>query len=252
MHVAGIWRYPVKSMQGEALDATEVDTDGVRHDRCFGIRSLTTGLILTGRRRPELLLAFARLDGDRPHITLPGGTTVDGAGSATDAALSDWLGEPVSLVAAADGSAGVGEYFADATDDTSAPIEWTMPAGRFVDAQPVLLITDATLRAASDLYPGGDWAVRRFRPNILVAGAPPGWAEDDWVRRTVTIAAEAAIVPRAACERCTMVTRPQPELARDLDIYRTLLRHHGGTLGVWSAVARPGPIRLGDPIEVGP
>ena len=250
MHVAGLWRYPVKSMQGEELEAADIDTDGLRHDRAWGIRSMTSGLVLTARRRPELLLASARLEGDRPHITLPDGTTATGVGPPTDSALSAWLDEPVSLVAAADVPEAVGEFFADATDDTSPAIRWTMPAGRFVDAQPVLLLTDAALRAAAELYPDGDWDVRRIRPNIVAAGAPPGWAEDGWVERTVAIGAEAAIAPVAPCQRCTMVTRPQPGLRRDLDIYRTLLRHHGGTLGVWSAVRRPGPVRLGDAVEV--
>ena len=45
-----------------------------------------------------------------------------------------------------------------------------------------------------------------------------------------------------------MVTRPQPHLERDLDIYRTVARHHGGNFGVWTAVATPGTIRLGDAV----
>jgi uncharacterized protein len=249
VHVAGIWRYPVKSMQGEPLDAAEVEADGLRGDRSFGIRSLTTGRILTGRRRPELLLASARLVGEEPEITLPDGSTARGVGPAADSLLSRWLDEPVELVAAAEAPAGAAEYFADATDDTSAAIEWTMPAGRFVDAEPVLLVTGATLETGRRLHPDGDWNVRRFRPNLLVAGTDEGWPEDGWLDRTVTVG-DAAVVPRALCQRCTMVTRPQPQLARDLDVYRTLLRSHGGTLGVWSGVATPGHVRLHDPVRL--
>jgi hypothetical protein len=47
-----------------------------------------------------------------------------------------------------------------------------------------------------------------------------------------------------------MVTRAQPALERDLDIYRTLARHHGGTFGVWSAVERSGRIRVGDAVTI--
>jgi uncharacterized protein YcbX len=236
-------------LQGEALESTEVDGDGLRHDRSWGIRSLTTGLVLTGRRRPDLLLASARIIDDAPQISLPDGTTVHGISARTDGVLSEWLGEPVELVAAVDVPASMGEYFADATDDTSAAIEWTMPPGRFVDALPILLVTDATLATAGDLYPEGDWDIRRFRPNILAVDAGHGWAEDPWVGRTVTIGSM-TLVPRAACQRCTMVTRPQPQLVRDLDVYRTLLHHHAGTLGVWSAITTPGRIRLHDPIHV--
>jgi uncharacterized protein len=56
--------------------------------------------------------------------------------------------------------------------------------------------------------------------------------------------------PRQACVRCTMVTRPQPGLDRDLDVYRTLARHHGGTLGVWATVRAPGTIAVGDEVAV--
>jgi hypothetical protein len=45
------------------------------------------------------------------------------------------------------------EYFADATDDTSAAIEWTMPPGRFVDALALLVLTTASLRAGAARYP---------------------------------------------------------------------------------------------------
>ena len=43
-----------------------------------------------------------------------------------------------------------------------------------------------------------------------------------------------------------MVTRPQPGLNRDLDVYRTLARHHGGNLGVWTAVRNGGTIAEND------
>ena len=54
MEVVGIWRYPVKSLQGEALDASVVERDGLEGDRLWGIRDGRTGRILTARRRPEL------------------------------------------------------------------------------------------------------------------------------------------------------------------------------------------------------
>jgi hypothetical protein len=47
-----------------------------------------------------------------------------------------------------------------------------------------------------------------------------------------------------------MVTRPQPELARDLEIYKTLARHHGGTFGVWTQVNTPGDIHVNDAVTV--
>ena len=68
MEVVGLWHYPVKSLQGESIDAARVEADGVLGDRRWGIRDQRTGRILTARRRPELLGASAFYDGDEPVI----------------------------------------------------------------------------------------------------------------------------------------------------------------------------------------
>jgi uncharacterized protein YcbX len=243
--VAQLWRYPVKSMQGERLPAVNVRADGLDGDRRWGVRDERTGRVLTGRREPRLLEATATLgEGAAPVIELPDGTGLTGAGDVTDRALSDWLGRPVRLVeAAAHGDRA--EFFADPTDDTSEAIEWTMPPERFVDAMPLLLVTTASLRAGAALHPAGAWDVRRFRPNVLLDTSREGWDEDDWCGRVVRIG-EVELVPHQPCARCTMVTRPQPGLDRDLDVYRTLARHHGGNLGVWTAVLSGGAIAEND------
>ena len=248
--VAGLWRYPVKSLRGEQLAEADVEADGLRGDRRWGIRDEDTGRILTGRREPRLLLGAATMTDDgEPEITLPDGRRVRGAGPASDSALSAWLGRRVALVPAEGAPGGNAEFFADATDDDSPAIEWTMPAGRFVDAMPLLVLTTASLRAGAALYPAGDWDTRRFRPNLLVELGTEGWIEDGWCGRMLEIG-QVAIEPREPCARCTMVTRPQPGLERDLDIYRTLSRHHGGTFGVWTQVHTPGTVRVGDPVVV--
>jgi uncharacterized protein YcbX len=252
-----IWRYPVKSLQGEQLSEAALDSSGLRGDRCWGIRDETTGKILTGRREPQLLLAAASLEDGEPKITLPSGELCRGIGPETDAALSHWLQRPVTLVESVGASGGEAEFFADATDDASPAIAWTMPAGRFVDAMPILLVTTASVRTGAALCPDGDWDVRRFRPNLFVdVGGDlggdvdgEGWIEDSWCGRAVRIGA-AVVEPSQPCVRCTMVTRPQPGLARDLDIYKTVARHHGGTFGVWAQVHTPAHVKVGDAVVV--
>jgi uncharacterized protein YcbX len=250
MQLEAIWRYPVKSLQGERLSEATLDGNGLRGDRCWGVRDEATGKILTGRREPQLLLAAASLaDDGEPEIVLPSGDRCRGIGPETDAALSDWLHRLVTLVDAIGAPPGNAEFFADATDDTSPAIEWSMPPGRFVDASPLLLLTTASLRAGADLHAAGDWDVRRFRPNLLIEVDADGWVEDDWCGQTVGVGAT-ELLPRQPCVRCTMVTRPQPALTLDLDIYRTVARHHDGTLGVWTDVESPGSIRVGDPVII--
>ena len=247
--VAELWRYPVKSLLGERLSILNLVDDGVEGDRRWGIKDLSDGRILTARREPRLLFASSRLAaGGVPVINLPDGQALAGVGPLTDAALSAWLGKPVSLVAAAENGAARAEYFADAADDASQAIEWTMPEGRFVDAFPVLLMTTAGLRSGAAAYPAGAWDVRRFRPNILIEVDGEGWLEDDWAERQLNVGS-AQLVPRRPCIRCTMVNRAQPGLDRDVDIYKTLHRTHRGEAGMWSQVRQPGFISEGDAVE---
>lgn len=253
MRLVEIVRYPVKSLQGESVPSADVEPDGLRGDRRWGIRDEATGKILTGRRAPELLHAAAALAPDgSPHITLPTGVVCAGPGSATDAALSAWLGKPVRLVPAIDVPPARAEFFDDPTDDSSKAIEWTMPAGRFVDAQPLLVLTTATLRTAAALHPDGDWNPRRFRANLLVDTDAEGWVEDGWCGRSVVRIGAVRLLPQEPCMRCTMVTRMQPGIGEDRDIFRTLARHHGGRMGAWTGVAAGGAIGVGDEVAVEP
>ena len=79
--VVGLWRHPVKSLQGEPIASAQVEDDGVLGDRQWGIRDDRTGRILTARLRPELLSASASYDDHGPVITLPDGRTVVGPGA---------------------------------------------------------------------------------------------------------------------------------------------------------------------------
>ncbi len=251
MRLVQIARYPVKSLQGEFVSRAEIEPNGVRGDRRWGIRDETIGKILTGRRAPQLLFAAAVLAPDgAPVITLPTGMSCHGPGVETDVALSDWLDKPVRLVTSADAPAGRAEYFADATDDASQAIEWTMPTGRFVDALPLLVLTTASLRTAAAHHPTGDWQLRRFRPNLVIDVADDGWVEDTWCTRSTVRIGAVKLRPQQPCMRCTMVTRPQPGLAEDRDIFRTLARHHRGHLGAWTAVSTGGTVHVGAEVSI--
>ena len=249
MHVAELWRHAVKSLQGEPRDEAVIEDSGLSGDRQWGIVDCETGIVLTARRVPSLLLASSRLTDTGVELLLPDGDVLIAPSVHADDALSKWIGRRVALVHAQSIGAGVGEYFEDATDDNSAVVSWTMPPGRFVDALPLLVVTTASLRQGRALHPDGAWETRRFRPNIVVDVEDDGWVEDAWCGRTLRVGS-AAVQPARPCERCTMVTRPQPGLDRDLDVFKTLARHHGATLGVWTTVQTPGVVRVGDEVTL--
>jgi hypothetical protein len=219
-------------MQGEPLAAADVGPAGLVGDRQWALVDNETGLALTARRQPELLYAAAALDGDDGvAITLPDGTT-----TSDDAALSAWLGHAVTLTRADTVEHGTYEIALDFENEATAEwFQWEGPTWSFHDSTrtQVSVIGAATL---------GSFDVRRFRPNLLVAGGP----EDGWIGSAVQIGSATLDVVKPI-DRCVITTRPQPGgIERDLDVLRTVNRDRAGNLGVGTLVLQPGRIAIGD------
>lgn len=237
MRVAELWRYPVKSLQGERLDSASLSAGGVEGDRAYAIYDLDTGLGLTARRVPELLFASASiLEGDRLRITLP-----DGTEGADDAALSAWLDRPVELRSAEAQNTRRYEnpidFEHDEPESAWAPFEGA--EGAFHDSARVRvsMVSTATI---------GDWDRRRFRSNLLLEGE----GEDALVGNSVAIGG-AVLDVGARIERCVMTTRAQPGgLERDVDVMRTLARERDARLAVGALVSRPGTVSVGDGVTI--
>lgn len=232
MRVAELWRYPVKSMQGEQVPATEVGTHGLAGDRQWAIFDVESGFGLTARRSPELLLASARLRPDgRVEIALPDGTV-----AADDAALSTWLGKHVELRAAS--TVGTRRY--ENPDDIEAEAEesWHPFEGSeqaFHDSFTITILSAATV---------GDHPLRRFRPNVVIDGD----GEDTLVGSTVRIGRVVVEVTEQV-PRCVMVTRPQPGgIDTNRDVLRWIHRERGGLLAVGGPVTRTGRVHVGDEV----
>ncbi|MER3452828.1 MAG: sulfurase [Chloroflexota bacterium] len=232
MRIREIWRFPVKSLQGEQLDVAEVGPDGIAGDRRLAVFDLDTGFGLTARREPRLLAAAATWQAGRVSIRLP-----DGATAEDDAALSAWLGRRVTLRRADE--PGPRRYENPADPENEADwITWNGPRGPFHDAAQnrVSLVSTGSL---------GPWEVRRFRANLVLDGAGDEHLVGSRVRVGTAVLEVTKPIPR-----CVMVTRAQPGgIARDLEVLRTINRTRGGTLGVGALVVEPGVVRVGDPVE---
>ena len=243
-----LWRFPVKSMQGERVDRVEVTPTGVAGDRAFGVIDTASGRVLSAKRVPALLEAAAAVDGTAVKVTLPDGTVYEAGDPALDGALSTWLGTEVSLQRASDDVGGTYEMGSDPTDDSAPTFEFTGPPGSFADLAAVHVLTSASVAAAAELHPDGQWDVRRFRPTAFVTVAGEGFVEDGWIGATLALGS-ARIEVLMPTVRCAMPTRAQPGgLGRDLEVVRTLNRHHDGNLGVYCRVAAPGPVAVGDTV----
>ena len=247
MRVGQVWRYPVKSMQGESLDALEIDGAHVLGDRQWGVRDSRTGVVLTGRMTRPLLHAIARIVDDGVVITLPDGRAFDDTDDALDLALSAYVGQPVHLAHAKDDEQADFEAPVEFSDDTSPLARWRSRPGTFNDGHPVHVLTTASLRAASALHPDGAWDVRRFRPNLLLDVDGDEFVEDEWTSITVGDV-ELEVYKRTT--RCALTSRAQPGLDDDLDVPRALARNRKAKLGVYARVVTGGTVRPGDAVRV--
>ena len=246
MQVDQLWRYPVKSMQGERVLEAMLSDRGQRHDREYGVIDRRSGRVLSGKTVPQLLFGRSRLDSDTVVVALPGGPDFDAEDPAGAAALSAWLDRDVFLEHAgrsAPRAFQVQQAVSDTEPSPTAAVRDVLcPPGTFLDSAPLHLVDAAWLR-------GSD--IRRFRPTVLMrteTGEPATGVEDNWIDRTVRIGAATLRVAKTT-KRCAMVQRPQPGLAKDVPLARTLIHEHGNVLGVYATVVDAGRITLGDTIR---
>jgi uncharacterized protein YcbX len=250
MIVAELWRYPVKSMQGERRDSIELGEKGIRGDRRYGVLDLGTGTVISAKRDGRLLQAVATLEGGELAITLPTGKVATGTGPGVDAALSDWLDQPVRLVEALADSGATYERQVDFEDDESGSSRWQGVPGSFVDQSPTHVLTTASLRGLKRERPDLIVEVRRFRPNVVVDADGDEFVEQGWIGSSLAFAGVRLAVHKT-CSRCVVTTRAQPGgVTRQLDVLRHLNHVHEGNLGVRATVAQAGRITVGEPVAV--
>lgn len=236
--VASLWRYPVKSMQGEPLEEARFEAAGISGDRAYAVIEPASGRVASAKseRWAKLLECRARYavpsgEGGPPsdlEIELAGGERLRAGAPDLDARLSRALG--------------VG----------AAALDGPRPADPQFDAAPVHLITSASLErlAAICRLPALD--ERRFRPNVVVATCEGlrGFVEQDWIGRTIALGEEVRLRIESACERCAMTLLPQPGLAREPRVFETVRRAAGGCFGVYASVVAAGRVRCGDRVRL--
>lgn len=226
--VLRLWRYPVKSMGGEACTQLELDSGGVAGDRAYALRT-ADGRLGSGKntrrfRQVDGLLAFgAGYGSDGAQIRFPDGRVLDTRAPDIDAALSAALGEPVTLTSA---------------------------STAHVDAGPVHLLTSASLAWLRARLPASSIDERRFRANVVidVAGSAP--VEQSWIGRTLAFDGGARLRVEAPTERCRMVTLAQAELPDDARVLRALAEAVELMFGVYAVVEAPGRIACGEEVEL--
>ena len=241
--VVQLWRYPVKSFQGEQVDSLDLAPGGATGDRTLAVVDPAAGKVLSAKRYPDLLMAAARLDGDHVVLTLPDGVEHRAEDPGVHAVLSAWLDQDVRLEAPPTDGVFPMEMYSGMSDEDTPVFDWPGPPGTWLDLADAHWLTTASLSAIAEQHPGGTWDVRRFRPTALIETAAGGFAEDGWSSVEVGTVGSDVLMPTP---RCSMPSRAQPGLDRDKAIGTTIRDAHDNNLGVYASVSQSGTVRVGD------
>ena len=231
--VEALYRYPVKSMRGESLDAASLGWHGFDGDRCLAFRRMEDrgGFPwLSAGKLPDLVLftPVRREDGATgalpTHVRTPEGDEMELHGEDLAAEVGRRHGAPVQIM----------HY----------------KHGIFDEASVSVIATD-TIDEISRLA-GVAADVRRFRPNVLVRLTKPGsFLEDAWVGGMLSFGEEddaPAIAVTMRDVRCGMVNLDPDTAAPTPEVFKSIVRVNDSTAGVYGTVVRTGRVVVGDPV----
>jgi len=234
--VEAIFRYPVKSMAAERLEAANLGWHGLEGDRRLAFRRLDHpgGFPwLTANKVPELLLFSPRqrdAHGDQKdlptHVRTPDGQEMDVFGPELAAEVGRRYGAPVEMMHLKNG------IFDDASVSVIA-FDTVREIGRLAGLRP-----DA----------------RRFRPNVVVRLRDPApFQEEDWLGGVLAFG-EGENAPAISVTmrdvRCAIVNIDPDSAHRSPEILKTVVRVNENNAGVYGAVTRVGRLAIGQTVHL--
>ena len=286
--VQQLWRFPVKSMAGEAVTQVELTTDGVLGDRAWALQDVESGRIVSAkdvRHFPDLLRCRAAYASPPVRgagwptvtITLPDGSELHGADPDASRRLSQVLAREVRLVREAPADYTVNQHHPDleAKEAPVGPLKTVasklgsalfaqlgvvpspVAQGRLVDAFPVSLLSVSTLARLERQEPGLRFERERFRMNVVVEPDDAEASDANWIGHVLSLGPATQLEVHIPAPRCVMVTRAQTDIAEDLNILRALVQHNrmpvpalgkAPCCGTYATVKAFGTLRVGDPV----
>jgi uncharacterized protein YcbX len=286
--IRALWRFPVKSMLGEELDAADLTEGGIVGDRAYAIRDRETGKVASAKhskRWPNLLdcrAVFVEPPGPGDElppvrIELADGNSVLSDAADVDAVLSRFFGRDVELARAAQNGYTIDQYHPDlenydpeghrdevvearlgAAFFNERGLPSAVPEDSFFDLYPLSVLTTSTLHELGDLEPQSRFDVRRFRMNVIVDTPERGFVENGWLGRTLAIGDDVQLGVSLPDPRCCMPGLPQEDLPRDPQVLKALARHNridvAGALypcaGVYAVAEATGTVRKDDSVSL--
>jgi uncharacterized protein YcbX len=234
-HVEAIFRYPVKSMRGERLEAANLGWHGLDGDRRLAFRRMDdrSGFPwLTASKLPELLLFTPErcedgAQGGLPtHVRTPDGEELPVFGEELATEVGRRYGAPVQMM--------------------------QLKHGIFDDAS-ISLIASDTVSEIGRLA-GRSPDVRRFRPNVVVRllqSVP--FQEDEWLGGVVSFG-EGDDSPVIAVTmhdvRCSMVNLDPDSASAAPEVLKAVVRANQNNAGIYGMVTRIGRLAVGQTITL--
>lgn len=287
--VKEIWRYPVKSMGGEAISSCLVTKQGLSGDRLWAITD-QDGDIKSARQWPQLLQMLAQYKDSAPStgqiyntavpdvlVQIPGNSSVRARAPEANQILSDFIGKPCRIEPLRPPNDTAFYTPKKERDITSLSVEldqledeveldfsqtpeemfellsqYMTPPGTYFDSFPMHLVSTNAL-AYLESQAGVDANVRRFRPNILLEffEQHDPIVEFSLIGKTVQLGT-ATIAPQGQTIRCSIPSRPQPlvNVEAEPKMTRAMVDLMQRHVGVYSNIVTPGAVSVGDEVFI--
>jgi uncharacterized protein YcbX len=236
-HVEAIFRYPVKSMGGERLEAAKLGWHGLDGDRRLAFRRIDdrSGFPwLTAGKLPDLVrfAPYHREDGAQGDLHLP-----------THVRTPDGEEMPVF---GEDLATEVGRRY-------GAPVQMMQLKHGIFDEASISVIASDTVREIGRLA-GLSADVRRFRPNVVVRllrSVP--FQEDEWLGSVLSFGEgddAPAITVTMRDVRCSMVNLGPDSASPAPEVLKAVVRANQNNAGIYGAVTRIGRLAVGQTITL--
>jgi MOSC domain-containing protein len=253
--VDSVWRYPVKSMRGEELDEAFAGFSGVYGDRLFAFKSSASpkGFPYLTAREQRRLLQY------RPHFRYP-----DKAARPINLTEAESMGanpvsaDPSELMIDVETPNGktLGIDDPDLMDmlrtdiDQKHQLTLMRSERALTDCRPVSIFSLQSARQLAE-ETGKPIDKRRFRANVYVdLTSGGGFAENDFVGRSLRIGLKVVVTVLERDARCMMITLDPDTGEKTPAILKKVAQAHEGMAGVYGAVMVEGVLHKGDPVEV--
>jgi uncharacterized protein YcbX len=216
-------------MQGESCLRLKLESRGAEGDRLYAVRN-SEGKFGSGKttrrfKKMEGLIHFRSFySDDELLVVFPDGTEHRGQHRETSEAMSQILGQPVTLA--------------------------REEAISHFDAEPIHIVTSTALSALRRELPNIQIDERRFRPNLVLNIDSNEELEREWIGQRLCIGGKVILEITEPTERCVMTTFAQAELQHEPRVLKVLSKAFDMNFGIYAKVIHGGEVSLNDTVEL--